>query len=201
MVVRPSLPLHVLVCVMAISIPTASRNSNSLWASALEHGPTSRQVLAIIAYWAAVTAWAVAAGVRARTTLHAEPGPPAQLTVQGAFRRRTLDLARVRQVRLVTLASGSATRQVAVLLDGDGEVVATPTAHRGVWTRDDAVALLRSAGVAVTYEHRLSGPAEVEAAYPGSTAWSDRHPRAVMVVALFPLAVAVLAGVWFFELA
>lgn len=201
MVVRPSPTLHALTTVMAVGVPLGARNGHSLWAAAVAHGAGSRQVLAILAYWAVVAVWGVLAAVRARTTVRAGPDEPPQVVVQGAFRRRTVDLAGVRQVRLVTLARGTSTRRLAVLLDATGRVVATPAAHRGVWTRDDAVTLLLSAGVAVDYEHRLSGAAEVEAAYPGSTTWADRHPRALTVLVLMAIGVAVPAGVWFFGLA
>ena len=200
MVIRPSVLTNVLVTAIALGVPASARNGNSLLRTALEHGTGSRQMLALLGSWSLVAIWGFLAVIRSRTTLHAAPGLPLVLVVQGAFRRRSFDLAHVRQVRLVTLSSGSTTRQVAVLLDVGGRVVATPPYHRGIWTRDDAVALLRTVDVTVAYEHRLSSPAEVEAAYPGSTTWGDRHPRATLALVGAAVVPAVLGLVWYFDL-
>lgn len=199
-VVRPSLLLTALVTAMTLGLPAASRHGNSLLNTALQHGTGSRQVTTLVAYGVGVLAWGVMAALRSRTTLRAVPGRSPELTVRTAFRHRVVDLSPVREVRLVTVASGSRTRQVVVLLDAKGRVVATPPSHRGTWTRDDAVDLLRSAGVTVVYEHRLSAVADVEAAYPGSTAWAERHPRACAALVCVAILPAIVGIVWFFEL-
>lgn len=200
MTIWPSLTAIALATVLALSTPVSSRNGHTLLTTALEHGPDSRQMLALVLFWAGAVTWGVAAAIRSRTTLLTRPGRSPVLDVRTTFRRRTVDLADVRQVRLFTVASGSRTRQIAALLDSDGRVVATPPYHRGIWTRADAVDLLRGAGVSVAYEHRLSRPSEIEAAHPRTTTWADRHPAAVIALLAAATGPVVLGFVWFFDL-
>lgn len=160
------------------------------------------EVLVDPASRAAWTSYALAAvGVTltlllARTRLHLTRVDEARLVLvhQGMWRRRVVHLGPGHQVRLVAGPAGRA-----LVLAPDGSLAAVLRTYREMWRRDDVLAALRGAGVEVHNEHRLNRAAEIEAAFPGSTAWFERRPVLLWSLVV-PLVVAgVFLVVWLLD--
>ncbi|HYQ75749.1 hypothetical protein [Cellulomonas sp.] len=198
---RPSRPRVLLVAALAAVIPAASRTrAPSILDHALAAGPGSRPWLAVLAFEVLVATWTVLVLARSATTLTGTAGGPPVLEVRSALRRRVTTLGHVRRVVLVTVAPrGGSTAQRALLVDGAGRVVAPPTHSRGFWLRADTRSLLRAAGVAVDWDHRRSAPGELEAAYPGASTWTDRHPVLLAVLVAFGCLAGLMTVGWLLD--
>jgi hypothetical protein len=165
----------------------------SLLLLGLAEGPTSRR--AVLSYaLALVGVLFTALFARSYLSLLLDDRGRTVVVHQGLLRRRVLVLGAGQRVVLVT---GPARR--AVLLDADGVFMAALGAFVPFWRRDDVVVLLSRAGVEVVNEHRLNRASEIEAAYPGSTAWIERsRVRLYGVVGLGTIGFVFLLA-WFFE--
>lgn len=132
----------------------------------------------------------------ARTRLHLARVDEVSLLLvhQGMWRRRVVHLGPGHQVRLVAGPAGRA-----LVLAPDGSLAAVLRPYRELWRRDDVLAALRTAGVEVHHEHQLNRPAEIEAAFPGSTGWWDLRP-VLLGSLLVPLVVAgAFLVAWFLD--
>ncbi len=199
-VVRPSRARVLVVAVLAAGIPAASRRGPSVLDYALAAGPGTRTWVTVVAFEAIVVTWTVLVLLRSATVLTAVPGGAPTLEVRSALRRRRTSLGHVQRVVLVTVAPrGGSTAQRALLVDGAGRVVAPPTHSRGFWLRADTWSLLRAAGVTVEWDHRRSAPHELEAAYPGASTWTDRHPVLLAVLVTFGCLAGVMAVGWLLD--
>ncbi|GIG35037.1 hypothetical protein [Cellulomonas pakistanensis] len=198
---RPSRTRVVLVGALAAFVPAASRTrAPSVLEHALAAGPGSPQWLAVLGYEVLVVVWTALVLVRSVTTLTGAPGGPPVLEVRSAWRTRVTTLGDVRRVVLVTVAArGGTTSQRALLLDDGGRVVGAPAHSRGFWLREDTQALLRGAGIAVDWEHRRSDPRELEAAYPGSSLWTDRHPVLLTVLVVIGCLAGLMGLGWLLD--
>ena len=200
-VVRPSRARVLLFAAITAGIPTLSRgNAESLLDVALATGPGSRSWVALVGYEVLVVVWGALVLARSATTLTGGAEGALVLEVRTALRRREIPLVEVRRVVLVTVAHrGGATSQRALLLDEAGRVVAPPTHSRQFWLRADTRSLLGAAGVTVDWDHRLSAPRELEAAYPGASVWTDRHPVLLTVLVTIGCLAGLMAVGWLLD--
>lgn len=200
-VVRPPRGRVLLAAVIAAGIPAVSRGTaRSLLDVAVATGPGSRAWLAIVGYEALVVVWTALVLGRSATTLALGVPGSLVLEVRSAVGRRTIPLGDVRRVVLVTVsARGGATSQRALLLDATGRVVAPPTASRQFWLRADTQTLLRTAEVTVEWDHRRSAAHELEAAYPGASVWTDRHPALLATLVTIGVVAAAMALGWLLD--
>ena len=165
-------PLMPMLVFGAVVLVQPSRRGSLLLAGSAA-GPTSR--LAFLSY-AIGAAGLLLTGLVARTHVTLGRGADGHLILfhQGFVHRRAIPLGAVHEIRLV---SGPAAR--AIFLGGNGTAVATVSAFTKFWRQDDVCVALRAASVEISHEHRLNRAVDVEAAYPGTTAWVERHPWGV----------------------
>lgn len=189
-VVRPP---RLWVTVALVVVIVQPSRQGSLLVNGLLAGPTSRPAVVsyVLAAVGSLLVWRLA-----RTRLELRPdllGRPV-LVHQSLVRRRVVSVSGVRQVSLVAGPAGRA-----ILLDARGRLVTTTGPSTTFWRRDDVVALLAREGVVVRHEHRLNMPRQIEAAFPGATAWIERHPLRLVGVVVPLTLVAIAALVWFLE--
>lgn len=189
-VVRP--PWFAVAALAAVSVVQPGRRG-SLLITALAHGPTSR--VALLSYVLAFAGLTLA-GLLARSSLALRAGGDGApvLVHQGLRRRRVVA---VRDLGTVVTVNGPARR--ALLLARDGRLVAVVGVFAEFWRRGDVFEVLRAEAVRLEVENRVNSPAELEAAYPGSTAWVERtRPRLAVVSVVVVLALG-MAVAWALE--
>ena len=116
------------------------------------------------------------------------------LVWQGMLRRYEVRLSEVGEVCVI---DGPARR--ALVLDRSGRVIRVVGSFLGFWRRPDVLALLGDEGVAVRREILLDRSADIEAAYPGSTAWFERSKLRLYAVITPPLLLGVVLLAMFLE--
>ncbi|NCT91551.1 hypothetical protein GXB85_11390 [Cellulomonas sp. APG4] len=187
---RPRRRLVVLIAVVAVVQPG---RRGSLLLLAIQEGPGSRAALVSLAFAVAGLALAVLFA-RGSLSLRSDVHGRTVLVHQGLLRRREVRLSDIGEVCVV---DGPARR--VLLLDRRGGVIAVLGACPEFWQRPDVHALLGDEGVAVRREILLDRAVDIEAAYPGSTAWVERSKLRLfgVVAPLVLLGVFLLA--WLLE--
>lgn len=165
----------------------------SLLLNGLAAGVTSRRAVASYVMGGCGLAF-VALLARTHLTLERGAGGVARLVDQGVAHRTVVALADVRAVHLVRGRAGRG-----VLVGADGSCVASVAMFTRFWTRDDVVDALAAGDIEVVPVHRLTTAVEVEAAYPGSTAWLERHPAALRTIIVLAFVGAVLLLAWYLQ--
>lgn len=178
--------------VVGISVVQPGRQGSLLLRAILE-GPGSRYAVVSLAF--AVFGLTFAAlFARSYLSLRSDVHGRTVLVLQGMLRRHEVRLSDVGEVCVI---DGPARR--VLLLDRGGRVIRVLGSFPKFWRRSDVLVLLGDEGVAVRREILLDRAVDIEAAYPGSTAWIEGSKLRLFGVVI-PL---VLAGVfllaWFLE--
>lgn len=150
-----------------------------------------RVALLVAVFWALTGTLIVRYGTRTHVSARRPATGPLVLVVRGPLRGRAVDLSGVRTVRVIFLRTGRVPSPRALLLAADGTAVTSAVAPRDYWVRPEVRALLRDAGIATEFRSASLRPREVEAAYPGTTTWVERHPRLLAFVLVVPVLVVV----------
>jgi hypothetical protein len=195
---EPQLPVTIrppwtAVGLLLVVCVTQPGRRGSLLLAGLAEGPTSKK--ALLSYGLAFVGVLVTAlFARTHVALRVADGGQMVLIHQGLLRRRVLSLDAGHQVKVV---AGPARR--VIILDAEGRLALVLGAFAQLWRRDDVVALLKREGVAVGHEHGLNRASEIEAAFPGSTAWIERSKARLYGVVGAGTIVFVFLLAWYLE--
>lgn len=160
-------PWTTVLIVVGISVVQPGRRGSLLLHAILE-GPGSRYAVVSLVFAVSGLTFATLFA-RSFLSLRSDVHGRTVLVWQGMRRRHEVRLSEVGEVCVI---DGPARR--ALLLDPSGRVILMVGSFLGFWRRPDVLALLGDEGVAVRREILLDRAADIEAAYPGSTAWIER---------------------------